>query len=176
MNTKTIRWAFNVSKWCPTYSEVQLASSCVQVEEKERLARFVFKDDVKRSLIGLLMMRKYVCEASGKPYNEIQFKRDINGKPQLINNSLNLQFNVSHQGDYVVCAGEIGHIMLGVDVMKLEYSGGKPLSEFFRIMNRQFSPEEWITIKGSGTEKEQLAMFCRYVFSLYKRNIQIIIN
>lgn len=166
MNTKGIRWAFNVSKWCPTYSEVQLASSCVQLEEKERLARFVFKDDVKRSLIGLLMMRKYVCGASGKPYNEIKFKRDINGKPQLINNNLNLQFNVSHQGDYVVCVGEIGQIMLGVDVMKLEYSGGKTLSEFFRIMNRQFSPDEWINIKGSGTEKEQIAMFCRYVLKV----------
>lgn len=163
MNPKSIRWAFNVSKWCPTYSDIQLASSCVQVEEKERLARFVFVNDVKRSLIGLLMMRKYVCEASGKPYNEIKFGRDKNGKPCLIDNDLKLQFNVSHHGDYVVCVGEIGQLMLGVDIMKLEYSGGKTLSEFFRIMNRQLSPEEWTTIKGSGSEKEQIALFCRYV-------------
>lgn len=163
MNAKSIRWAFKFSKWSPTYADMKLASSCIQVEEKERLARFVFKKDIKSSLIGLLMMRKFVSEASGEPYNEIQFIRDDKGKPHLVDNSIKLNFNVSHHGDYVVCVGEVGETMLGVDVMKLEYTGGKSLAEFFRIMNRQFSPQEWITIKGNGNEKEQIAMFCRYV-------------
>jgi hypothetical protein len=51
-------------------------------------------------------------------------------------------FNVSHQGDLAVLAGVTGCLpghSLGVDVMKFEYSGGKTLSEFFRIMTRNFS-------------------------------------
>jgi phosphopantetheinyl transferase len=51
-------------------------------------------------------------------------------------------FNVSHQGDLAVLAGATGCLpghSLGVDVMKFEYSGGKTLSEFFRIMTRNFS-------------------------------------
>lgn len=159
----SIRWAFKFSKWNPTHSDMLLASSCIQVEEKDRLTRFVFKKDVKSSLIGLLMLRKFVYESSGKPYNEIKFIRDDKGKPQLEDKTLKLNFNVSHHGDYVVCVGEVGEIVLGVDVMKLEYTGGKSLNEFFRIMSRQFSPSEWITIKGAGNETDQLGMFCRYV-------------
>jgi phosphopantetheinyl transferase len=51
-------------------------------------------------------------------------------------------FNVSHQGDLAVLAGVTGCLpghLLGVDVMKFEYCGGKTLSEFFRIMARNFS-------------------------------------
>lgn len=167
MSTKSVRWAFNVSKWCPSFSDMLLASSCVQVEEKEKLSKFVFKKDAKSSLIGCLMMRKFVSENSNKPYNEINFVRDEKGKPHFIDNVLKLKFNISHHGDYVVCVGEIGDVEVGVDLMKLEYTGGKPLQEFFRIMNRQFSQQEWITIKGAGNEQEQTAMFCRYVEDLY---------
>ncbi|KAJ8909696.1 hypothetical protein NQ315_002736 [Exocentrus adspersus] len=73
-----------------------------------------------------------------------------------------LNFNVSHQGDYVVFAGECSDSVLGVDVMKLEYTGGKSLADFFRLMTKHFSPQEWSTIKGSGSEKQQIAMFCRH--------------
>lgn len=164
MANASVRWAFNFSKWNPSHSDMLLASSCVQIEEKERLGRFYFRKDLKSSLIGRLMMRKFVCEMSGKKYNEIKFLRDDKGKPILFegDNYPKLNFNVSHQGDYVVLAGECSSVNLGVDVMKLEYSGGKPLGEFFRLMDRHFSPQEWVTIKSSGTEKQQIAMFCRH--------------
>lgn len=161
MSSNSIRWAFQFSKWNPTFSEMLLASSCIQVEEKNRLSRFVFKKDVISSLIGLLMMRKFVCEASGKPYNEIKFVRDERGKPCLADDTVKLKFNVSHHGDFVVCVGELGDLSLGVDIMKIEYTGGKTLSEFFRIMDRQFSPQEWIAIKSVNNERKQIAMFCR---------------
>ncbi|XP_074033695.1 L-aminoadipate-semialdehyde dehydrogenase-phosphopantetheinyl transferase [Leptinotarsa decemlineata] len=164
MNRNNVRWAFNISKWRPSHSDILLASSCIQTEEKVRLTRFVFKKDLEYSLIGLLMLRKLVCEASDKKYNEIKFIRSDKGKPLLHpdSNVPKLHFNVSHHGNYTVCAGESGDIMLGVDVMKLEYQGGKSISEFFRIMDRQFSSVEWDTIKGAGDETEQKAMFCRH--------------
>lgn len=161
MNAKSIRWAFKFSKWSPSNPDMLLASSCIQVEEKKRLSKFVFKNDVKSSLIGLLMMRKFVSDSSSIPYNEIKFVRDDKGKPYLDDQNIKLNFNISHQGDYVVFVGEVGELKLGVDVMKLEYTGGKTLTEFFRLMNRQFSTQEWLNIKGAGGEKEQIAMFCR---------------
>lgn len=157
------RWAFNFTKWTPTESDVLLAVSCVQKEEKERLAKFVFKKDFKASLIGRLMMRKFVCDTTNFPYKEIQFKRDDKGKPFFdMTNRPDLVFNVSHQGDYAVLAGETTNKRLGVDVMKLDYAGGKNLNEFFRIMNRQFSPDEWKTIKSRSSRKKQIATFCRH--------------
>lgn len=161
---QSIRWAFNSKQWNPSEQEFSRAISCIQLEEKDRLDRFVFKKDVKSSLIGRLLMRKFVNEYTDIPYDKVVLTRDKNNKPIVKNTGINIHFNVSHQGDYSVLAGEIRNVLLGVDIMKLEYTGGKQLSEFFRIMNRQFSSSEWREIYGtsSSTEDEQLAMFLRH--------------
>lgn len=160
---KNVRWAFNFGAWRPTESQLLLASSHLQPEEKERIGRFVYQKDAKASMIGRLLMRKFVGDYLGC-YSSVKFGRDDKGKPYLIDAALNssLKFNVSHQGSYVVLVGEIGKIV-GVDVMKIEYSGGKSLSEFFRLMTRNFSAEEWVTIKGfyGSSERDKLYMFCR---------------
>jgi len=169
MNSRgSVRWAFSFGSWHPTEPQFQLAASCIQDEEKIRIGRFVFKKDVKASLVGRLLMRKYVSENSCFPYADIRFGRDDRGKPYLIGDEEGksmLNFNVSHQGTYAVLAGESGNnLKIGVDVMKFEYSGGKTLSEFFRIMTRHFSPFEWETIRGTHTtpDKLRLSTFCRH--------------
>ncbi|KOX75794.1 L-aminoadipate-semialdehyde dehydrogenase-phosphopantetheinyl transferase [Melipona quadrifasciata] len=159
---QSIRWAFNWKEWNPSEKDFTYAISCVQLEEKERLSRFVFRKDVRASLVGRLMMRKFVNEYGHIPYSSILFARDTNNKPILKNISSNLSFNVSHQGNYTVLAGEMKSMNLGVDVMKLEYTGGKQLPEFFRIMNRNFSPSEWEEIKIFLNEFDQISMFCRH--------------
>lgn len=160
MAVRGVRWAFNFNAWNPTHADVLLATSCIQPEEKQRLSKFVFKNDFKSSLIGRLMMRKFVHEALDLSYKEVRFLRDEKGKPYL--NNTKISFNVSHQGNFAVFAAEIGDVVLGVDVMKLEYSGGKKLNEFFRLMTRHFAPNEWAAIKKAGNDKNQIAMFCRH--------------
>ncbi|XP_025829726.1 L-aminoadipate-semialdehyde dehydrogenase-phosphopantetheinyl transferase [Agrilus planipennis] len=162
MSSKSVRWTFNISKWQPTVQDIKLATSCIQPEEKARLAKFVFKNDFKASLIGRLMMRKFVHDVTKVPYNSIKFSRDNKGKPVVISPETVLALNVSHQGDFAVLAGEAGLSMIGADIMKVEYTGGKSLSEFFRIMSRQFSVSEWITIKSCKSEDEQLGSFYRH--------------
>lgn len=163
MSQTSARWCFNLSKWSPSYQELLLATACIQPEEKTRLAKFVFTKDFKSSLIGRLMMRKFVADNCGLDYASVRFGRDDRGRPFLIQPSegVKISFNVSHQGDYAVFAGELGDFQLGVDVMKLEYTGGKSLQEFFRIMNRNFSTLEWRQIYNSLNPKEQLNIFCR---------------
>lgn len=163
--SSAIRWAFNWKEWNPKREEFEYAISCVQSEEKARLGRFVFRKDVRASLAGRLLMRKFVHEYAGLPYDKITFIRDEHNKPALKDDAGAVSFNVSHQGSYAVLAGEIRDVKLGVDVMALEYTGGKSISEFFRIMNRNFSAAEWLEIKGSApgrSEMEQISMFCRH--------------
>ncbi|XP_024937574.1 L-aminoadipate-semialdehyde dehydrogenase-phosphopantetheinyl transferase [Cephus cinctus] len=159
-----VRWAFNWADWNPTVEEFSYAISCIQLDEKERLGRFVFRKDSRASLIGRLLMRKFVNEYVKVPYDKIMFTRDEGGRPILEVTPGNVAFNVSHHGRYTVLAGETKKITLGVDVMKEEYTGGKELKEFFRIMNRNFSTSEWEEIRGPvGTpQSEQIAMFCRH--------------
>ena len=163
----SVRWAFNFSKWEPSEKEFLLASSCLQPEEKERIGRFVFKKDARASLVGRLLIKKFIHEIAEIPYNSIKLTRDSNNKPIWDNENLNfpnLSFNVSHQGSYAVLAGEIGNKLIGVDVMKLEYTGGKELNEFFRLMNSNFTCNEWKNIKGLNnlSKDKQTMNFCRH--------------
>lgn len=160
-NKGNVRWAFNTREWQPTKEEILLASSYIQNEEKQRISRFVFQNDAKSSLIGRLMLRKYVQTSTSTPYGEIKFGRDDRGKPFLLNPiDLKISFNVSHQGDFVVLAG-CKDWNVGIDVMKIEPPVNKNIPEFFRIMARQFSPREWSTIRSFSTELEQIACFYR---------------
>lgn len=161
--SQSVRWAFKWKDWNPTEKELAHAISCVQLEEKERLGRYVFRKDFRASLAGRLLLRKFVSEHSSIPYDKVLFARNRNNKPILKNDVKDISFNVSHQGDYTVLAGEMKNLKLGVDIMKLEYTGGKGLSEFFRIMDKNFSSSEWEEIRGiSALESEQLVMFCRH--------------
>lgn len=162
------RWAFKVSEWRPTFEELKLACSCIQEEERRRLAKFVFRDDFDASIIGRLMMRKFVAEATGMDYDAIELARDEREKPFWRNSSGSdclVDFNVSHQGDYCVLAGSVSgerDRKIGVDVMKMEYTGGKPLSEFFRLMTRNFSPSEWESIRSKKSDDGQIGAFMRH--------------
>lgn len=174
MSTKhnCVRWAFDLSQWRPTLNELSLAISCIQPVEKIRLSKFYFRDDFDASLIGRLLMRKFVRDTTAIDYDQIIFNRDNRGKPFLVNvlptKCHQLDFNVSHQGAYSVLAGITfdtifsSPVKIGVDVMKIEYSGGKPLTEFFRLMHRNFSDEEWKYIRKQSSDREQLKAFMRH--------------
>ncbi|XP_050075235.1 L-aminoadipate-semialdehyde dehydrogenase-phosphopantetheinyl transferase [Anopheles maculipalpis] len=169
-----VRWAFDLAGWRPSLADLLLATSCIQPEEKNTLQRFVFRDDFNASLIGRLMMRRFVQLATDLAYDEIKFERDSKGKPFLKNEGVAVDFNVSHQGRYAVLAGMAtsgtkqqsnsstkSSPKIGVDVMKIEYGGGKPLDEFFRLMTRNFSDDEWRYIRGRSDENAQLEAFMR---------------
>lgn len=173
-----IRWAFNASAWKPTRAQIVSTSSYIQPEEKARISRYVFQNDAMSSLIGRLMLRKYVHLSTNMSYEEIRFGRDEKGKPYLLGaGDMSLGFNISHQGDYVVLAGNM-QMNIGIDVMKIEQPVNKNIPEFFRLMNRQFSKHEWCMIYSFPTEMEQVACFYRFwcLKESYVKNIGIGIN
>lgn len=181
---KCTRWAFDLASWSPTLPQLAQALAVIQSEERERLMKFVFLDDFLSSLVGRLLMRKFVSAHSDVEYKDVRFARDIRGKPYCLQTEdkcrNQLSFNVSHQGKFVVLAGissesDMGtaataptinatsKVGVGVDVMKIEYSGGKSLTEFFRIMQRKFSDSEWGYIRHpQHNETDQLKAFMRH--------------
>ncbi|CAK1542833.1 unnamed protein product [Leptosia nina] len=161
MSLINTRWAFNVSNWKPTEEQVLAISSFIQPEEKQRISRFVFQKDAKSSLIGRLLIRKYLGAVTDIPYQNIKVGRDKLGKPYLLGGGdLAVDFNVSHQADFVVLAGNTKQ-KIGIDVMKTEPLVGKDVVEFFRLMRRQFTDAEWLKIESYKTEAEKLASFYR---------------
>ncbi|KAG9331091.1 hypothetical protein JZ751_020264 [Albula glossodonta] len=170
---ESVRWAFRCGSWTPSPAEWLFAVRCVQAEERERIGQFVFAKDAKSAMAGRLLMRKLISEHVGIPWDQIRLERTAKGKPFLANPPSSSSsspsssvdrwwsFNVSHQGDFAVLAAEQGR-QVGVDVMKIAMPGSSSVSEFFRIMNRQFTDHEWTTIKASGPEWTQLGMFHRH--------------
>lgn len=171
------RWAFDFKSWKPTLQELISAVSLIQKEEKQRISQFVFQEDFKASLAGRLLLRYFVRRALCIDNNQFKFGRDeknkpylkeINGKSNVDANDKIIDFNVSHQGSFACLAGFADNktnsnadMRLGVDVMKIEYSGGKPLNEFFRIMARNFSDNEWAYIKSFNSNQGKLQAFMR---------------
>ncbi|KAM3875267.1 L-aminoadipate-semialdehyde dehydrogenase-phosphopantetheinyl transferase [Diretmus argenteus] len=168
----SVRWAFRCGSWTPTRSEWLHAARCIQPEEKERIGQFVFAKDAKSAMAGRLLLRRLVCERMGIPWSDIRLERSPRGKPYLAAplkvtpdcsrpQPWAWSFNLSHQGDYSVVAAELG-MQVGVDVMKTTMPGSSSMSEFFRIMTRQFTGYEWSVIQSAGSERQQLAAFYRH--------------
>uniref|UniRef100_A0A034WL26 L-aminoadipate-semialdehyde dehydrogenase-phosphopantetheinyl transferase n=1 Tax=Bactrocera dorsalis TaxID=27457 RepID=A0A034WL26_BACDO len=180
MQHKCTRWAVDLASWSPTLPQLAQAVAVIQPEERDRLMKFVFLDDFLSSLVGRLLMRKFVSVYSDVDYKDVRFARDVRGKPYWLQTEdkrrNQLSFNVSHQGKFVVLAGisaesdietpattATSKVGVGVDVMKIEYSGGKNLAEFFRIMQRKFSDSEWRYIRHpQHNEADQVKAFMRH--------------
>ncbi|XP_033111871.1 L-aminoadipate-semialdehyde dehydrogenase-phosphopantetheinyl transferase-like [Anneissia japonica] len=166
----SVRYAFRFGSWKPTKEEWMLASRCIQKEEKDRIAKFHFANDARAAMCGRLLLRKVIAESEFTDilWQDIKLARTDKGKPYLEDkNSIvdtdlatNFNFNASHQGDYAVVALESSW-GCGIDVMKVEMPTVR-VEEYFRLMNRQFTPAEWKTIKGAGTGKQQMEMFYRH--------------
>ncbi|XP_029922065.1 L-aminoadipate-semialdehyde dehydrogenase-phosphopantetheinyl transferase [Myripristis murdjan] len=167
----SVRWAFRCGSWTPSRAEWLLAARCVQQEEKDRIGQFMFAKDAKSAMAGRLLLRRLVCDRMGVPWSEIRLERSPRGKPYLAApvqvtadsgaEPWAWSFNLSHQGDYTVLAAEQG-LQVGVDVMKTTMPGSTSVSEFFRIMTRQFTEHEWSVIQSAGSERQQLAAFYRH--------------
>ncbi|XP_053168093.1 L-aminoadipate-semialdehyde dehydrogenase-phosphopantetheinyl transferase isoform X2 [Hemicordylus capensis] len=118
-----------------------------------------------RQEAGRLLLRKLIAEKQKIPWNLIQLQRTAKGKPVLANNlnstHSSLNFNVSHQGNYAVLAAELDY-QVGIDIMKTSLPGSGSIQDFFRIMKRQFTDEEWRLIMSMSNEWLQLDMFHRH--------------
>ena len=111
--------------------------------KKERIDRFRFFDDKKRSVAGDMIVKTALAEFCGVSAENIVIETDENGKPYPVN--INLHFNISHAEDYVVCV--VSDNKIGVDIEKI-----KPVN--LNIAKRFFNEEEQIYIFGHKPHKE----------------------
>ena len=163
-----IRWAFNTRLWQPTDAEWKKGMSLVSLGEAERIFKFVFLEDRKRTLVGHLALRAAISEALNVPRAAVELSRTDRGKPCVTSGFLSrypesteFSFNISHHGDYVVLSAErCGGI--GIDVMKIEQPrSSRTVEEFFKTMQRQFTPNEWSFINSGKDQFSKLSNFYR---------------
>lgn len=166
--SKSFRMAVNIAEWHPTEPEWNKAINCIQKEERERIRLFRYRQDAKASIVGRLLMRYWAKIQKPNLTNaQLHFERSERGRPMLKSLLPNWDFNVSHAGKFTVFVAEENVDAIGVDVMSLEdkrFSSEEKIHDFFCLMTRQFTAEEWMQIKDPQQHdlNAQLATFFRF--------------
>ena len=131
-------------------AEFECALSKIDPEQKDRIMRFHFTEDKKRALAGILLSKYAIAMAFGISSDEIRVEKNKYGKPHVVGKR-GVHFNISHSGDYVVCA--VAGSPVGIDVQEHK-SGGLDIAERF------FSQEEKEALKrASDSEDEKRKLF-----------------
>jgi len=99
----------------------------ISKENREKCLRFKFKEDSLRTLYGELMVRDFLCKQFSLKNKEIEILRSDEGKPYI--KGFPLHFNISHAGDFVVCAFSDQEI--GIDIEQIKEIDLKIARRFF---------------------------------------------
>lgn len=121
----------------------------VSEEKKHRIQRFYRYKDSQMCLLADVLIRKIIIAKCNIDNQEIEFKKGINGKPELNKPHNNIKFNYSHSGDWIVCA--VSEVPVGIDVERI-----KDID--MAIAERFFSKNEYDDLMKMRKDK-QLACF-----------------
>lgn len=107
-------------------------------EEKQRkVNRFRFEDDKKRTVAGEMLARKAIAGWCNISAEEIVFGTHENGKPFA--EHFDVEFNISHSGNIVVCA--VDDKPIGIDVEQI-----RPVN--LKIAKRIYTQDELFYLFG----------------------------
>lgn len=92
---------------------VQRALQLLSEEKRERLHKMKCRSEYNRILFGDLLVRHILSGVTGHAPEQLHFLRGPYGKPHSADHPA-VHFNLSHAGDYAVCAVSDGAV--GIDV------------------------------------------------------------
>ena len=115
---KILKYCFNTSIWTPTRLEWYNLLSALPNDERERISRFMFKSDLKQTLIGQILIRYCLKHLINIEWNHLSLDRNAKGRPFLkLKETLSsakmsnfdhlIDFNVSHAGDFCIIAAGV---------------------------------------------------------------------
>lgn len=106
--------------------------SYVSPEKKNRINRYINPSSAQQALMSELLVRSIIHDKLHMRNSDIRFGKNEYGKPYLMGKN-DFHFNLSHSGDWVVCA--VSDSVVGIDVEKI-----KPTD--YNISKRFFSQDE----------------------------------
>lgn len=112
-----------------------LATRYLDVDERQRAARFVHARDRSRYILAHAGLRAILAGYLGRQPAEIALSREGNGKP-FLTQSPDLQFNLSHSSDMAL-VGISRQTSIGVDIESVA-----PLRDLLELAATVFSPAE----------------------------------
>ncbi|KAG9142711.1 hypothetical protein Leryth_005472 [Lithospermum erythrorhizon] len=161
------RWVVNIARWDPSPDYFAFLVSVLPCHHHHSITRYLKMEDRKRALVSRLLQYALVHQVCGLPYSRITIERTDEGKPYLLEYDdamlglPNLNFSVSHHGDYVAIASEPVCIV-GLDIVTHIVPGEEKAEEFIKNFESYFSHFEWSQITSVASCNEMLREFFRY--------------
>lgn len=153
----------------------------VQEEKRERVLRQRIKQNADHMLIGDILAKAALKSSFGIEISKQRIGYGKFGKPYLLDYP-NIHFNISHSGEYVVCA--VCDVPIGVDIQKIMAynpniarkicsdeelniikNSNDVQSEFIRVFTQK---EAYLKMKGFGIYKISKANTSRKNIDSYK--------
>jgi 4'-phosphopantetheinyl transferase len=136
-------------------NKLEKFENIIDEEEKEKACRL--KSIIKRRcfIASRGILRLLLSEYIGIDPENIKFRYNLDGKPEILCNLMNLQFNISHSENIALFAFAMDS-PIGVDIEKLDKE-----VKFNDIALRYYSTEEYKTITELPKEKG-LEQFFKY--------------
>ena len=156
----------------------------ISVERREKIKKYYFDQDKKRSLIAELLLRHSLKIRFGINHSQIEFIKNSFGKP-ILKDLEQIYFNLSHSGDWVVCGVNDYPVGIDVEIIKdnnLDIAKSFFTSEEYNYILKQ--PEEktkecfyklW-TLKESYVKAEGKGLhipFDSFSFHIFPQEIQM---
>lgn len=135
----TVLYATNINTLTASEYNESL-DNIISSRAKEKIGNFKFISDRKRSLCGELLVRYMIAN------KDIVLDVDSNGKPYC-KNFPEIHFNISHSGDWVICA--ICDSPIGVDIEKIGHAD-------LQIAKRFFTEYEYRQLLNQETNRSEL--------------------
>jgi 4'-phosphopantetheinyl transferase len=133
INNSADVWRIRISAHVPLISKLWLL---LNADEQERANRYYREQDKQRFIVSRAGLRVLLGKYTNQPPQEMEFEIGDNKKPRIKNSGLiNLHYNISHSGNYVLVA--VADSEVGIDVEKPD-----PNLHYREIMDISFSPDE----------------------------------
>jgi 4'-phosphopantetheinyl transferase len=127
-----------------TDKQYQYYKSCISNEKLKRINKYHYIEDAKRTLYGDIFIRHLITQNFRLSNDELIFSYNNFGKPFLLNYP-NYHYNISHSGNWVVCATSYSSI--GIDIEEI-----KPIT--LDMAKRFFSSHEYKVLFQKSSNKQ----------------------
>lgn len=124
------------------YRNTKMNMVCKQ--RRDKILRCKSSEDKARSITAGLLLR-YAVEQLGYTYEELVFGSRGHGDI-IIENASSLYLNLSHSGNYAVCA--IANQQIGIDIEQIERGRGDSIDRNWKVAKRCFVEEELALLEG----------------------------
>ncbi|MEG0308500.1 MAG: 4'-phosphopantetheinyl transferase superfamily protein [Clostridium sp.] len=125
--------------------ELDNLSLLTHLEKRCKIEKFINKKDKVRTLIGEILIKTIIFQQLRIRNIHITFEKNQYGKPYL-KGYPKFNFNISHSGDFVVCA--IDDKPIGIDVEQVKNIEYKEVAEsFFSVSEFDYIVKEDLNLK-----------------------------